>query len=132
MQPAERFLQLRALVSSIEQRVDGRLVHGAAIHEIVLLKAIREAGPDGIRRQDVAAAVHLSPSGVTRAIQPLEKIGYVETLEPQATGDPLKWSDARVRRVRMTPNGAELFDEMYRDFEQKIAFLKSEIDAVLG
>lgn len=130
MDTASRFLQLQSLVSGIEQRLNGRLVHGASIQEIVLLKAINEAGSDGIRRQDLAAKVNLSPSGVTRAVAPLEKSGYVETLEPQPTGDAAHWTDARVRKVRMTATGAELFTEIYRDFEQRIAFLKDEIAAV--
>lgn len=131
MNTAERFLTLHALVSSIEQRINGRLVHGAALSEIVLLKAISAAGPDGIRRQDLAQAVYLSPSGVTRAIQPLEKAGYVETLEPQSTGDALRWTDARVRKVRMTANGQALFEEIYRDFQQRMSFLKDEITALM-
>jgi DNA-binding MarR family transcriptional regulator len=61
----------------------------------------------------LAEQVGLTVSGVTKALAPLEKQGYIETLD--------EVSDARVRKVAMTRSGGELFKDMERDMERKMA-----------
>ena len=119
--PLDTFLQLRALVTGIERRVDGRLVYGSSVGDVVLMRSVRDAGDEGIRRQDLAELVQLSPSGVTRALQPLEKRGYVETLEQE--------TDARVRRVRLTATGERLYGEILADLEQRVSLFADELSA---
>jgi DNA-binding MarR family transcriptional regulator len=57
-----------------------------------------------MRRVDLAQALGLSASGVTRGLIPLERIGLV-VREP----DP---RDARVAYAALTPTGRERLDEM--------------------
>lgn len=54
-------------------------------------------------RVDLARAVHLSPSAVTRALKPLEKIGYVSTKKGER--------DARQSVAILTPAGKELLND---------------------
>jgi DNA-binding MarR family transcriptional regulator len=68
----EKFLSLRSFVNSVESK---GLVYGASFSEFVILRAIDADGDSGVRRVDLAKAVELSVSGVTRALQPLEKQG---------------------------------------------------------
>lgn len=69
---------------------------GLSFAELRLLLALHSAST-GRRPTEIAAELHLSPSGVTRALLPLEKRGIVER-KP----DP---GDARASHVMLTPAG---------------------------
>ncbi len=77
-------------------------VAGLSFAELRLLLAIR--GSDAGRRPtELALDLHLSPSGVTRALLPLEKRGVVERKR-----DP---GDGRASHIFLTAAGVELVDE---------------------
>lgn len=107
MSNTEKYLAIRNLVNSTEKRA---LVYGASFSEFVILRTIEAGGVAGIRRVDLAEQVGLSVSGVTRALAPLEKLGYVEHREEEL--------DARVRRVTLTSTGRELFDDIQKDVQR--------------
>jgi DNA-binding MarR family transcriptional regulator len=77
-------------------------VGGLSFGELRLLLAIR-GGENGRRPTELAHDLQLSPSGVTRALLPLEKRGIVERKR-----DP---GDGRASHVFLTPAGRELVDE---------------------
>ena len=52
----------------------------------------------------------LSVSGITRALAPLEKLGYIEHQEEEL--------DARVRKVVLTKAGRDLFKDIEKDVER--------------
>ncbi len=54
-------------------------------------------------RVELAQAVSLTPSAVTRALKPLEKLGYVETLKSDR--------DARRSLACLTDGGRELLSD---------------------
>ena len=120
MNQLEKFLQLRAFVNHFESK---GLVYGASFSEFVILRAIEREGMAGIRRVDLAKAVDLSVSGVTRALQPLEKQGYVSQLESAL--------DARERRVVLTESGKVLFDDIAANVEQRLEQTTAEFNALL-
>jgi DNA-binding MarR family transcriptional regulator len=120
METLEKYLALRTFVNETEKR---GLVYGTTFTEFLILRAINEQGEAGIRRVDLAEQVGLSISGVTRAIAPLEKQGYVETLD-EAT-------DARVRKVAMTMTGIEIFHDMEKDVERQMVFIHSGLHKML-
>lgn len=120
MDTLEKFLELRAFVNGIERR---GLVYGASFSEFVIMRAINQEGSAGIRRVDLADAVALSVSGVTRALAPLEKLGYVERLDEAL--------DARVRRVGLSPSGAALYQDISENVQERMNQVSSEMQELL-
>jgi DNA-binding MarR family transcriptional regulator len=51
---------------------------GISFNQFEVLVWLRRAGADGLRMSDLASRVVLSPSGVTRAVDQLERKGLVE------------------------------------------------------
>jgi DNA-binding MarR family transcriptional regulator len=52
--------------------------HGLSLNQFEVLTWLRIAGGRGLRMSDLASRVVLSPSGVTRAVDQLERKGLVE------------------------------------------------------
>ena len=93
---------LLALASAFAVVTRSLEVAGLSFAELRLLLALRgtEAGR---RPTELAHDLHLSPSGVTRALLPLEKRGIAERKR-----DP---GDGRASHVFLTTAGRELVDE---------------------
>ncbi len=91
--------------ASLQQHLDGALgnIKGITYSEYRLLKSIRASHGDGGSRVDLAKAVGLTPSGVTRALRPLEKLGMVETIRHER--------DARRSLATLTDQGRELLED---------------------
>lgn len=121
MNALDKFLQLRSFVSAFERKA---LVYGASFGEFLILRAIDAEGHAGIRRVDLANAVELSVSGVTRALQPLEKQGYVEHLEAAM--------DARERRVVLTDSGKVLFDDISTNVSQRLEQVEADLNHLIA
>ena len=121
MNQLDKFLQLRAFVNHFESK---GLVYGASFSEFVILRAIEREGSSGIRRVDLAKAVDLSVSGVTRALQPLEKQGYVSQQESAL--------DARERRVVLTDSGKVLFDDIAANVDQRLEQTAPDFEAMMA
>jgi DNA-binding MarR family transcriptional regulator len=51
---------------------------GLSLNQFEILMRLRGAGERGVRMTDLASRVVLSPSGVTRAVDQLERMGLVE------------------------------------------------------
>lgn len=109
MNTLEKFLSIRSFVNGVERR---GFVYGASFSEFVILRAIDQEQGAGIRRIDLAEKVGLSVSGVTRALAPLEKLGYIQRQDQTL--------DARVRRVVLSDSGRELFKELSQDVDSRM------------
>lgn len=93
-------LETCLLLGRAEVEVRRRLeVQGLSLNELAALSRLAEAPDRTRRRQDLADALGLTPSGVTRLLAPLEKLGYVTRV-----ADP---RDARLALVVLTDAGAE-------------------------
>ncbi|HTU80943.1 MAG TPA: MarR family transcriptional regulator [Candidatus Acidoferrales bacterium] len=105
------FEALSALLGAgarISRAADAKIggYHGLSLTELLLLRAIGER-PDGrLRPADLARELHLSASGVTRALLPLEKRGIVKRL-----ADP---ADGRASFATLTPAGEALVADASR------------------
>lgn len=66
--------------SAVVRRLDQELIraHGLSLNQYEILVWMRRAGEGGLRMSDLASRVVLSPSGVTRAVDQLERKGLVE------------------------------------------------------
>jgi len=91
--------------SHIERRLDSSLgaIRGISLAEYRLLRALGDAPGAQASRVDLAEAVGLTPSGVTRALRPMEKLGIVSTLKSKR--------DARLAIAALTPAGRELLGD---------------------
>lgn len=77
--------------------------HGISFTECLVLHYLSEAPNRTMRRIDLAERIGLSASGVTRLLQPMEKIGLVEKeINPR---------DARVSLVKLSAAGARVHSE---------------------
>ena len=70
---------------------------GISFNQFEVLVWLRRAGTDGLRMSDLASRVVLSPSGVTRAVDQLERRGFVERCVFE--------SDKRGYLATLTPEG---------------------------
>jgi DNA-binding MarR family transcriptional regulator len=94
-------LRLVQVEAAIQSQFAGALasLHGLALNELLLLMNLEGAPRGRMRRVDLAAALAISQSSVTRMAMPLEKIDMV------ARGsDP---RDGRVAYVVLTDSGRE-------------------------
>lgn len=96
---------LLGLAARIERQLDHSLaaVRGISFTEYQLLRQLSLLNEGSATRIDLANAVHLTPSAITRALKPLEKIGYVETIKSAR--------DARRSMASLTGAGKELLSD---------------------
>ena len=80
---------------------DGLASLGIDVQIYDVLLHTNEAGPDGIRMRDLAGSVLISKSGLTSLVDRLEHRGLIARV-----ADP---ADRRVTRIRLTPDGADVF-----------------------
>jgi DNA-binding MarR family transcriptional regulator len=121
MSTLEKFLELRSFVNNFEKK---SLVYGASFSEFLILRAVAAEGANGIRRVDLAELVGLSISGITRALQPLEKLGYIQTQDETL--------DARVRKVMISKSGSELYADIAKDVQRRMGEVDAQLNALLG
>lgn len=89
---------------SINRKMDARLsCYGIGLSDFVILQHLQAAPEHKMRRVDIAAAVGLTASGITRVLAPMEKYGLV-TRESNER-------DARVSFVVITSGGKRLLSQ---------------------
>ena len=109
------------LQSKIQKRVGQPLsLHGIGLSEYLVLNRLQAAPGNKLRRSDLAEQVGLSPSGVTRLLNPMEKIGLIAKEENPR--------DARVSLVTLTAAGGQVAAETSESFEQAVGTLFKPLD----
>ena len=116
METFEKYLTMRELVKKTEDRA---LVYGVTISEYLALKVVVAAGEVGITRSDLAETLGSSVLEITKALQPLEKLCFIETLAE--TQNP------RLRRVKMTTGGLGIFGDIEHEFMRRMNLMTFEI-----
>lgn len=98
-------LSMAAAWRRLENRLDSSLgaIRGISLAEYRLLRALADAPGAWASRVDLAKSVGLTPSGVTRALRPMEKLGMVSTARSKR--------DARLSLTSLTPAGKELVND---------------------
>jgi DNA-binding MarR family transcriptional regulator len=116
-------LLLRAHAAATHQ-ISGRLQaeHGLSINDYETLSALAHAPGRRMRRVDLARWLLLTPSGVTRLLDRLEDVGFVER-----TGSDV---DLRVAYARITVAGAAKLEAAARNHVDAIcALLETQLSA---
>lgn len=119
----ELLLNISLLNATIVKKMDRSLsVHGISFSEFLVMYQISLAPHKTIRRIDLADGVGMSASGITRLLNPMEKIKLIEKeVNPR---------DARVSSVKLSHVGIEILnnamtsvteisDEMLKEFNTK-------------
>ncbi|MEN5309772.1 MarR family transcriptional regulator [Chryseobacterium cucumeris] len=96
-------ISINKLQSVIARKFDSLSVHGLGFNDFVILYVLYSSSESKMRRIDLAEKIGLTASGVTRLLNPLEKIGLVSRESNER--------DARVSYVVITPNGKKVFEE---------------------
>lgn len=101
---AQIFTLLHA-ATRIERKLDQALscTRGISFTEYHLLKQLQTIHNGSATRVDLARAVRLTPSAVTRALKPLEKMGMVQTEKSDR--------DARRSMASLTTAGKEVLSD---------------------
>ena len=86
------------LVPTLDRELVGAL--GVSLNQFEILNRLRRAGERGLRMSDLASRVVLSPSGVTRAVDQLQRRGLVERSVVEG--------DKRGYLATLTPEGRAL------------------------
>ena len=98
--------------NKVQKRIGIALsAHGIGISEYMVMAELFGSSHQSMRRVDLAERVGLSPSGITRLLNPMEKIGLI-TKESNPR-------DARVSLVAMTEAGKQIFNESQITFERE-------------
>lgn len=105
-------LRLLRVQAALDARFSATLgsIHGLALNEVLLLMNLDQAPLGRMRRVDLAAALAISQSSVTRMTAPLEKVGLVAR-----EADP---RDARVGYVALTDAGRQRVQEAIATLDQ--------------
>ncbi|MEM9533183.1 MAG: MarR family transcriptional regulator [Pseudomonadota bacterium] len=105
-------LQLNQLSSRSSRSLDHSLsLHGISFTEYRVLHALAGSAQGVLPRSELAERVCLTPSGVTRLLNPMEKIGLVEKhSQPR---------DARVSLVGIAPAGREIYKDASATLTQR-------------
>ena len=98
-------MQVLNTAAALERGMDSALsfTRGITFSEYRLLRTLQSA-QQGLTRVALAQAVSVTPSGVTRALKPLEKLGYVTTVKNER--------DARQSLAQLTKGGQELLSDV--------------------
>jgi len=102
-------LKLLFEVSSLHTRISREVekkfsIHGVSFSEFLVMHHLAQSASKTMRRIDLAEAVGMSASGITRMLAPLEKLGIVEKeVSPR---------DARVSFVRLSGAGEALYENV--------------------
>lgn len=100
------FINIMRLQATVARKFDASL-DGIGFNEFIILLYLNKSQDGKMRRVDLADKLGLTPSGVTRILLPMEKIGLIKK-HASAT-------DARVSFVSLAPGGKrKLLEAMER------------------
>ena len=107
----ELILSISSLHSQIFKRIEGSLsLHGISFSEFIVMRQLSLVPNRTMRRIDLAEKVNMSASGVTRLLNPMEKLKIVQKEQ--------SLRDARVSFVKLSDAGSELLNDAIKTMEQ--------------
>src|SRR6478752_7134095 len=121
MSALDQFLAIRRAVAVWEAKAGADLggIHGLGVSDFAVLHHLWMAHDYRLRRVDLAQRLALTPSGITRLLNPLERRGIVAREE--------SGHDARATYAVLTPSGRTLLKNAKETME---AFAESALLAL--
>jgi DNA-binding MarR family transcriptional regulator len=112
--PVQAFIRLLQGHAAVTRALSADLVrdHGLTINDYEALLRLSRAPDYGMKRVELAESLVLTPSGVTRLLDGLERAGYVE----KGSCD----TDARITYAVLTEAGREKLEEASRSHVAQI------------
>lgn len=101
-------IELTKTQAILTRRLDSAL-GGLGLNEFTILYSLSAAEGEKMRRIDLANKIGLTPSGVTRLLLPMEKIGLVKSGENEG--------DARARYVMLASGGRKKLNQAIERME---------------
>jgi DNA-binding MarR family transcriptional regulator len=83
--------------------------HGISLSDLAILRELRRAPAQKLRRSELAQRLGVTPSGIARQVAPLERIGLVARESHDR--------DARLALVVLTDTGVQIVDEALQTAE---------------
>jgi len=109
-------LEFLEIAAGLERRLDRTLsFRGLTFSEYRILRAVAATEDTGISRIALANAIGLTPSAITRALKPLEKLGYVTTSRNER--------DARQSLALISRGGRQLLNEARSNLQEMMTGL---------
>ena len=107
----------------INKRLNNSLgyVHGIGFSEYMVLNSLFKSPNKTMTRIDLAESIGRTASGVTKMLQPMEKIGLIQ----KETGA----RDARVSLVKISKAGERLFKDATTSLEQNSKQILSNLNS---
>lgn len=101
-QNLELVFKISSLYTKMIKSLDSQLsIHGITFSEFMVMYQLNSTPTKTMRRIDIAEKVGMSASGITRLLNPMEKLNIVQKeVSPR---------DARVSFVKLTTAGEEVF-----------------------
>ncbi len=106
------FFELSRVHAVMSRRFDCKL-GGLGYNELMILSYLSQDPENKMRRSDLAEKVGLTPSGITRLLLPMEKVGYIkrETNEHDGRVSYVALASGGKRRLSEGMERAEIFME---------------------
>jgi len=102
--------KISTINSKIIKNIDSQLsIHGITYSEFLVMHQLSLIAAKTMRRIDLADKVGMSASGITRLLNPMEKIKIVKK--------EINARDARVSFVKITTAGEELYNNALKSVE---------------
>jgi DNA-binding MarR family transcriptional regulator len=89
--------------SLLSRKFDSLSAHGISFSDFTILYLLKQAPGGKLRRIDLADRIGLTPSGVTRMLVPMEKIGLIAREANER--------DARVSYAAITETGKSILED---------------------
>ncbi|MDF1739462.1 MAG: MarR family winged helix-turn-helix transcriptional regulator [Verrucomicrobiales bacterium] len=106
-QHSQLLINLLGLQTKLHKCLDSSLSYlGISVTEFLVMLHLSNSPNKKMRRIDLAEKIGLTASGVTRLLNPMQKIGLVEKEESVR--------DARVSLVKLTSAGEKMFEDAER------------------
>lgn len=103
------FITLAQIYTKISNEFDKHLLGGLGFNDLIILYHLSQSPDEKMRRIDLADKVGLTPSGITRMLLPMEKLGMIK----RETDD----RDGRVSYVKLASGGKRLLTETLEEAE---------------
>jgi len=116
MKNGDILISLALLQAKLLKQIDNQLsLHGISFSEFLVMHHLNNAPGKTMRRIDLAEKIGISASGITRLLNPMEKIKLVQKeINPR---------DARVSLVKLSEVGEQIYSEAAVSFEQSADYI---------